>query len=530
MESGAQSGYLQRVGLCSFLVKLDSRSPDMTTLKGTMIGPTATRVALIIILLIYVILGILYAVETPAWQAPDEPAHYNYIKYVAERGRLPELRPGDYPATYLEEIKAQGFPPSMSIDPLRYESHQPPLYYIMAAVVYRISHTLTVPPMPLTLRLFSLLLGVLGLVANYRLTRAAFPSFPLLALGTTAFAALLPMHAAMTATVNNDVLAELILNLLVWNLILPRGKTWTPKKSLQVGVLLGLAFLTKMQAYTAFGLIALVLVWDTWQAAGEKALTPKRALGHAGVMYGTALLMGLPWLIRNITLYGLVDPLGMVRHDRVVVGQLTTAQYMDQRGLWGLVRAFVITSFQSFWGQFGWMGVILHPRIYRTLALLSGMATLGLGHFLISQRFSVLRVSPHVRRSALLFVAWAILTTLSYAWYNTKYVQHQGRYLFPALVPWGVAFTIGLYEILHHAPRLMAALLAAGAVMLLAYGALMGDVKGFGIGLLVVALVATLAGQWLERRQTGGALVFLHGALAMLNIVCIYGYIVPLLH
>ena len=33
---------------------------------------------------------------TPAWQNPDEPAHYNYIAHIAEQGALPVLQSGDY--------------------------------------------------------------------------------------------------------------------------------------------------------------------------------------------------------------------------------------------------------------------------------------------------------------------------------------------------------------------------------------------------------------------------------------------------
>jgi hypothetical protein len=86
------------------------------------------RLLLPAIVSIYLVMGTLYAVYTPAWQAPDEPAHYNYIQLLAEQHRFPILKPGDYPAEYLEEIKAAGFPPEMSIAPIRYEFHQPPLY------------------------------------------------------------------------------------------------------------------------------------------------------------------------------------------------------------------------------------------------------------------------------------------------------------------------------------------------------------------------------------------------------------------
>ena len=53
---------------------------------------------LLAILLVYVFVGTLYAVYTPAWQAPDEPAHFNYIRHLAEQHRFPILKAGDYPS------------------------------------------------------------------------------------------------------------------------------------------------------------------------------------------------------------------------------------------------------------------------------------------------------------------------------------------------------------------------------------------------------------------------------------------------
>ena len=98
-----------------------------------------TRWLLPAIILAYLILATLYAVYTPDWQAPDEPAHYNYVKYLGEQYRFPLLKPGDFPAAYLEEIKTAHFPPEMSIAPIRYEFHQPPLYYLVVAPFFQVS-------------------------------------------------------------------------------------------------------------------------------------------------------------------------------------------------------------------------------------------------------------------------------------------------------------------------------------------------------------------------------------------------------
>src|SRR5262245_2414668 len=80
---------------------------------------------------LYLALAWLYALNTPPWQVPDEPAHYNYVRALAEHAALPVLQPGDYDQTYLEKIKREKFPPSLPIDSIRYEAHQPPSYYLL---------------------------------------------------------------------------------------------------------------------------------------------------------------------------------------------------------------------------------------------------------------------------------------------------------------------------------------------------------------------------------------------------------------
>ncbi len=53
-----------------------------------MMHPRAARVLLALVVLVFLVVGTLYAVYTPAWQAPDEPAHYNYVAQIAGGGCL----------------------------------------------------------------------------------------------------------------------------------------------------------------------------------------------------------------------------------------------------------------------------------------------------------------------------------------------------------------------------------------------------------------------------------------------------------
>jgi len=50
---------------------------------------------LIFIVAAYVSVGTLYAVYTPAWQVPDEPAHYNYVHELVSTGKFPIIEMGN---------------------------------------------------------------------------------------------------------------------------------------------------------------------------------------------------------------------------------------------------------------------------------------------------------------------------------------------------------------------------------------------------------------------------------------------------
>ena len=48
------------------------------------------------ILFAFLILASCYSIVTPVFEAPDEPAHYFYIKYVVDTRSLPVITGDDY--------------------------------------------------------------------------------------------------------------------------------------------------------------------------------------------------------------------------------------------------------------------------------------------------------------------------------------------------------------------------------------------------------------------------------------------------
>ncbi len=249
---------------------------------STMPAMHARHLLLALILLVYLILATLYAVNVPAWQAPDEPAHFNYIHELATTGQIPVLRAGDYDEAYNRALTSQRFPPELSIAPLRYEAHQPPLYYLLGAAIFRVSGGELLP-----LRLLSVALGALLIVIIYAIVRLIFPGRAELALGAAAFTAFLPMHVAQAASVNNDALAELLLAAILLlairylrlALLGPRPPSrWD---ALAIGLLLGLALVTKVSAYVAIP-VALAAPLIAWHETRRRASpVPHSPINHS---------------------------------------------------------------------------------------------------------------------------------------------------------------------------------------------------------------------------------------------------------
>jgi len=463
----------------------------------------------------YLLAGVLYATITPRWQAPDEPAHYNYVRYLATQHRFPELVAGCYNQEYLAQLTAQRFPPQLSIDSVCYEYHQPPLYYLLVAPLF----ILTGGSLP-ALRLASVALGAGVVALAFAVARAIFPRQPDIALGTMAFVAFVPMHAAMLAAVNNDALAELLLAAIL--LLLARRTTSlrppTTRDHLILGATLGLGLITKTTIYIAVPLVAAALLLPVLakKAAGRQALI------QAAIILGLALLIALPWYGRNAALYGGFDVLGLGRHNAVVVGQLRTTDFLASVGAAAYAGNFLLTTFHSFWGQFGWMAVPMDARTYHLLAVLLAVAGFGLAAGAAQRRWAQLQAG---QPQALGLLALAVgLMALAYGGYNLGFVQFQGRYLFPALIPLGLFFALGWREAVR--PR-QTWWLAGGLAV-----ALVSGLDKWG-GLMVLPFMAAAAARNIIPRAepylTPALLAAGYLALAALALVSPYWFIAPYL-
>jgi len=398
-----------------------------------------SRALLGLLIAAYLVIGTLYAAFTPTWQVPDEPAHYNYIRALAEGRGFPVIESEDYDQEYLSRLTSEKFPETLPVDAVAYEDHQPPLYYLLAMPIYWLFGGAVLP-----LRLFSVALGAVLLLIVHEAVQTIFPARADLPLIATAFVAFIPQHVAMSAGINNDVLGELVLAGTLWALLAyvdgSTERPWT------IGLLLAAALLAKTTAYVAVG-VAIVAVIIRWRR--EHPRHPVWAFGQLAWMAIPAMMLTAPWFLRNASIYGWQDPLGLGAHNAIVEEQPRTVTWLAEYGWAGLLRRMARTTFHSFWGQFGWMAVVLPRRIYQALAGLTLLLSLGLALWL-ARRPGERRELGH--QLGLLALS-AAFTLGAFLWYNLTFVQHQGRYLFPALIPLSTAAALSLTTLARPLPR-----------------------------------------------------------------------------
>lgn len=399
-----------------------------------------STVFLIAIMALYGVVSVLFAVRTPAWQTPDEPAHYNYIQQVAENGCCPIIEDGDWDQAYLSELTSARFADSTlaRLEGVQYEDHQPPLYYVIMSPVY----TLTGGDL-VAMRIASAAFGLVIIVAAFGVGRVMFPQRPEIGLSAAAFVAFLPQHVAILASVNNDALGWALVAVMLW-MCAAYAKGSTRITPLMMGIVMGAALVTKATAYL-MGAVILLAVLLRWRRDRQPVA---RLIRDAALYLVPALGIGALWWVRNFGVYGFPDFLGLAAHDAVVVGQLRTETLIADLGLGGYLSEALTVTLSSFIGRFGWMALPLvgNPSVDWIYPAYVGLFILAMiGNVIGLARREITRDGQ--RGIWLMLTITSLLAVLAYLYYNTEFAQFQGRYMYPLLIPLGIFLAVGLDQL-----------------------------------------------------------------------------------
>lgn len=233
------------------------------------------------------VLAWILAVVVPPGQPYDEPAHQDNVAFYAAEGRLPVL--GE---TGVE-----------------YEAQMGPVYYVVGALLLRLTGTTETPFAALeVLRLAGLVLVPLLGWLSYRLARdlGANDGPAVVAAGLVV---LNPSLLAVAASAQNDYLC-LVVAAVAALVALPALREGGPRRALVLGALVGLAVLVKVFAGALLVGFVVAVLLDR-----RRPLCP-RVLDAVAATAGTVAVSGW-WFVRNLVLYG--DLTGAAAVDRTGV-------------------------------------------------------------------------------------------------------------------------------------------------------------------------------------------------------------------
>jgi hypothetical protein len=404
---------------------------------------TQTRRRLLVLLLIgYLGLAVAYSLANPLYEATDEVRHVRYVRHLVAYASLPEQ-------------VAEG---------PRAQSHHPPLYYALAALVSRwVPVAEDVYYSPATnpfwayrywesgqdnknqylhgtdeefpfrgislavylMRWFSVLVGLGVVYLTYRMGRTVWPGRPGLALGGAVLVAFNPQFLYLSGSVGNDVAAALASAAVLLTLISMLASGFTVPRAAVIGLLFGLALLTKFNLVAILAVIELTLLVVALRDRDWRPLVS----GNLVILSVAAAVSGW-WFIRNQLLYG--EPTGFQR-----VTELWGVR--DPRESWALAWSEMPYLWSSLWGRFGYGQVPLPDWIYSALALLIGVGGIG-ALWGLGRSFSRRKI---LFRPVLLLMTALLFFAVTFAYILVSPAGSMGRFLFPGLpamallVVWG---------------------------------------------------------------------------------------------
>jgi 4-amino-4-deoxy-L-arabinose transferase-like glycosyltransferase len=439
----------------------------------------AARWTVFLIVVGYLILGLAYSLVNPVFESPDEALNYANIRFFVEQRSLPVLAP--------DEVS---------------KAHHPPLYYALGALAtcwvpdenfdavvarenpfwaYRLepgvdnkSLYLHDPELEgfrdaalsaLLVRWLSLLMGAGTILCVYGTARELFPQRLPLAVGAAALVAFNPMFLFINASVHDDPLANLVAAgvLYVTARILVRGAM--VRRAAMLGLLIGLAILTKLTCLLTLPTVGLALLYRLWVDRGEW----QQVLKIGAIVVLVVLLVGGWWLVRNQILYG--DPTSMSRQMEA---------WEDERpGGPDIVAAVRELGFlhDSAWGAFGYGQIPLPGWIYGLARSLGLVALGGLVLFWIRRRSGRIPWEQPPLVLLIVFSGPLVVCVIVFVRMISIDTANFGRYLFVSLAFLAPLYTLGLTEWLRPHARRWLPFGQAVAMLALAIVALVGVLR-----------------------------------------------------
>lgn len=419
-----------------------------------------------------------WSILSPPFQIPDEAAHFAYVQTLAETGSLPTSNGEAFaPAEQIARIDlhfATIFfrPAARTISTAREQeilehdlalplsrrggdagvaADEPPLYYALETIPYRLAPGGTVLDRLATMRLLSALMGALATLFVFLFVREALPAGPRWAWTVGALgAALSPLLGMIAGAVNPDALCLTISAALFYCLARAFRRGLTPGLGVAIGAAISLGYLTKLNFLgllpgASLGLLVL----------GVRAARSSRRTACVSLLAacGTAAAPGLAYAIvsQHAAAPWAKEAIGAAHqasgyslgHELEYIWQFYLPRLPGMTAYFPGVFTTRVLWFNGLVGLYGWLDTTFPNWVYDAALVPAGAIALLLASALLQSKSALLgRLAEWVVYLAMGAGALAVVGAADYAHGGVPGEFREPRYLLPLLALWGATVAL----------------------------------------------------------------------------------------
>jgi hypothetical protein len=421
-----------------------------------------------------------WSIVTPPFQVPDEPSHVAYVQELAETGRLPTSSSSRYapeelaaleglnhlevrfnpvhseissPAQqqHLEENLAQPLP-RVGEGAAGVASTEPPLYYALLTIPYRLAARGNLLNQLTLMRLLSALMAGLSALFAFLFLREALPGVPWAWTVGGLGVALYPLLGFMSGVVNPDSMLCAVSAAIFYCLARAFRRGLTTWSAVALGVLMAVGFLTKLNFLGLAPGLLLALAVLTLRAVRSTGRTAYRLPVLALAIGGSpALLYVLVNVLSHHATLGLASHgLERIRSRGSILDELVFIWQFYLPQLPGMASDFPgLSPIRHIWfdrtvGLYGWLDTFFPEWVYNAALIPAGAIVALSARALVQSRAELRR-----RLSELLVYTVIGVGVMALVGANS-YMEFPGRsggyseprYLLPMAVLFGVVLAL----------------------------------------------------------------------------------------
>jgi 4-amino-4-deoxy-L-arabinose transferase-like glycosyltransferase len=363
--------------------------------------------------------GLAWSLIVPPFEVPDENAHYAYVQQVAERGTVPRpvtpegmLSPAQdqmLGAVLFYQIvgEAQNPAPMSELQQRAVEdserdrltsrgsgdalsaTNNPPLYYILEAVPYKLASSGSVLDRLAAMRVLSALMGAVTVLLIYMFLMELLPARRWAWTTGALVAAFQPLFGFMSGGVNSDNLIYLSTAGVLWALARTFRRGLTPANGILIGGFLGAGLVTK---FTMLGFIPAVALGLLLALRRAWSRDRGQALRGAAWTVGLVATPVLLYLALNHLVWQRGAIPGGIGSVSAAPGAVKTFNSREELShIWqlflppvGMRHQFSYlplwkTWFKGFFGRFGWLDYKFPYHFYLGALVVSVAVILAAG-------------------------------------------------------------------------------------------------------------------------------------------------------